>query len=503
MGMTCGKARTWPLLTSFPLGRIAVLVAFALALGPAKASAQSKDFFLKSMTGVWDGERALRGWREHWFLTVSAQGVVLEIRSPVNAGVVRLNADKVDNEGNVVFSFEAHADERPPNQPYAHLSRPTLTSGVVHIKMVRADHSPAGYLQVGIVFDKRVDGGVRLTQPTVLGDDAHRLFIESFPRAFAYDDWRARGSAGPADSVARLERMFGQLDGLGKWNCLAQQSLTLQPGKTATFKATEPMNRLYVIYSPQAVPGLTYGVASQPPIMGLLRGRTYDYPLVLTNHSTFFASNTTLSFYVRPVAGAPTGPVPLTVFIFGNSMGDYGNGCSLDRAAIRAEATPVEGAIAPPAAPASAAPADPPAAQLTRGGRTRGEPGRGVPSTPAAVDTAAPVAPPAPAPPAAAPPAAAPAAPPADPSPAAVAPSAPPAAYAGPQSGVLTCSGPAVVQHGEMVFDNLPPVALDLSYDTQTWDARLVTRGQTQRLILRNKKPGRQSTCTVRWHVQR
>jgi len=54
-----------------------------------------------------------------------------------------------------------------------------------------------------------------------------------------------------------------------------------------------------------------------------------------------------------------------------------------------------------------------------------------------------------------------------------------------------------------MVFDNLPPVPLDLSYDIDTWTARLVPRGNTQRLVLKNKKAGRQSSCAVRWQVRR
>jgi hypothetical protein len=42
---------------------------------------------------------------------------------------------------------------------------------------------------------------------------------------------------------------------------------------------------------------------------------------------------------------------------------------------------------------------------------------------------------------------------------------------------------------------------LTLTYDTSIWDASLVLGGQTQRLILRNKRPGTQKKCTVHWKV--
>jgi hypothetical protein len=77
-----------------------------------------------------------------------------------------------------------------------------------------------------------------------------------------------------------------------------------------------------------------------------------------------------------------------------------------------------------------------------------------------------------------------------------------PAPYQGPMAGTLTYSGPRVVQNGEIVFRNLPPFPLRLTYDEETWEARLTPgEGNTQRLILRNKKPGTQNRCVVTWRV--
>jgi hypothetical protein len=77
----------------------------------------------------------------------------------------------------------------------------------------------------------------------------------------------------------------------------------------------------------------------------------------------------------------------------------------------------------------------------------------------------------------------------------------PAAAYSGPMSGTLECDGHPMPQNAEQVFLNLPPVKLQLTYDASGWDASLVPNGQTQKLILRNKKPGTQKKCAVHWNV--
>ena len=58
------------------------------------------------------------------------------------------------------------------------------------------------------------------------------------------------------------------------------------------------------------------------------------------------------------------------------------------------------------------------------------------------------------------------------------------------------------MQNGEVVFERLPPTHLKLSYNADVWDARLAPgEANTQRVILRNKKPGTQKQCVVRWDV--
>ena len=74
--------------------------------------------------------------------------------------------------------------------------------------------------------------------------------------------------------------------------------------------------------------------------------------------------------------------------------------------------------------------------------------------------------------------------------------------YDGPVSGKLTCTGAPVIQNGEVVFVGLPPGRLQITYDTATWDARVrADETNTQKVVLRNKRPGVQRSCTVTWQL--
>ncbi len=88
------------------------------------------------------------------------------------------------------------------------------------------------------------------------------------------------------------------------------------------------------------------------------------------------------------------------------------------------------------------------------------------------------------------------------PTPSAPSASVAPLAYNGAKSGTLECTGNPIPQNAEYVFRNLPPVTMQLDYDTKIWDARLAPgEGETQRVILRNKSSGPQKRCVVRWSV--
>jgi hypothetical protein len=76
--------------------------------------------------------------------------------------------------------------------------------------------------------------------------------------------------------------------------------------------------------------------------------------------------------------------------------------------------------------------------------------------------------------------------------------------YNGPMSGTLECSGSPVPQNAEYVFRNLPPLKMQLDYDTKIWEARFSPgENQTQRLVLKNKSSGPQKRCVVHWNIVR
>jgi hypothetical protein len=75
-------------------------------------------------------------------------------------------------------------------------------------------------------------------------------------------------------------------------------------------------------------------------------------------------------------------------------------------------------------------------------------------------------------------------------------------AYSGPSSGKFTCHGTPVIQNGEVVFGGLPPGNLQITYDTSIWEMRIrPDENNTQKIVLRNKRPGAQRNCTVTWQL--
>jgi hypothetical protein len=73
--------------------------------------------------------------------------------------------------------------------------------------------------------------------------------------------------------------------------------------------------------------------------------------------------------------------------------------------------------------------------------------------------------------------------------------------YQGPMSGVYEWTGDPVPPNGECSFPNIPPVKLELDFDTKKWDAQLVGEAGAQVLVLRNKDKKTQKKCVVRWTV--
>jgi hypothetical protein len=73
--------------------------------------------------------------------------------------------------------------------------------------------------------------------------------------------------------------------------------------------------------------------------------------------------------------------------------------------------------------------------------------------------------------------------------------------YTGPTAGTLKCSGDQIPQNGEYVFTGLPLGNIQIDVGGKPWEARLIPRGQTQDLVIRNIGSGSQKRCTVHWNM--
>lgn len=151
--------------------------------------------------------------------------------------------------------------------------------------------------------------------------------------AFVYQDWQQRlygenFQVNENEAHKRLKQTINELNKISGWRCLAQTDSLVAPGKVSTVVSEENgINRLYLIYSPSGNSSLIYETVP-PKFTGLIVGSQYDYPLFLTFHRDFFKKNTIISLSLKPAITNPSSKeVPVTIYIFGRTPGDYGTGC--------------------------------------------------------------------------------------------------------------------------------------------------------------------------------
>lgn len=152
--------------------------------------------------------------------------------------------------------------------------------------------------------------------------------------AFLYQDWQQRSNGenlqvNEGETYKRLKQTISELNKKSGWRCLAQTNSTVAPGKVSRIVSEENgINRMYLIYSPYGNSGLIYEVAP-PKFAGLVDGSQYDYPLFFSFHRDFFKKDTVISLSLKPAITNPSSKeVPVTIYIFGRTPGDYGTGCS-------------------------------------------------------------------------------------------------------------------------------------------------------------------------------
>ncbi len=171
----------------------------------------------------------------------------------------------------------------------------------------------------------------RVRRTLTIGKERIKMMVGKYdPRTIRYSDWQSRPATGKsktADPDERLKLLAARLNGVGRWKCLSQVEMMAFPGKITTFHGKEGGTTLYVIYAPSGNDVLEFGLSTSNDSQKLLEGEDYDYPIVLTGGR--LSTNTTFTFELSHSAGgkAPENPVPVTVYMFGNSYGDYGSGC--------------------------------------------------------------------------------------------------------------------------------------------------------------------------------
>jgi hypothetical protein len=301
--------------------KLSLLVLISLISAPA---ASKLDQALATIAGSWSGQRQLAGFVETIEFTVGPDGSWLEIESRVNAGTMKVSPKNVEKDGSVTFTF---APQQLTISPRG--NNPSLTTGQVNAVM--NVHERTGSVRVFLRFPK--EAGSKFNAPTVIltqpsaPSSPQRTFFERTPTFFSYRDWRSReqGAATPDELVRRL-----RANGIGP--CLAQADTTVTEGQTSTITMNVPgIWRAFQIYSPSGDPGLTYGIATNPPMAGTVHGDNAAYPVVVVTPTGYFTGDVTISLNLRTAApgSGEKRSIPVTVLSLGGTTGDYGPGCPL------------------------------------------------------------------------------------------------------------------------------------------------------------------------------
>lgn len=299
----------------------------AVAEGRA-ARPSDAEAFPASFHGVWMGERLVAGTREQMTISFTKDGALMRVEGGTPSGTVALHySEKNERTGRTIYRFDPiRGDVRFLGERVM----PSLMTGKVELRLVTERDEP--YLNAhfsmgsGTVSTTSLGRGRdpwERTMRVVRDGDANTLFV--------YSDWASR-AASQADGVhltearTKLRQTVDALRSDGNWRCLAQQNITVMEGTPAEFTSEEVTPRLYLIYSPTGFPGLTYRLGSSRPAYATVDG-TENYPTVASS-----GTRSQFRFWLkpRPDLRASIPRAELTVYIFGRSLGDYGDGCEFE-----------------------------------------------------------------------------------------------------------------------------------------------------------------------------
>lgn len=173
-----------------------------------------------------------------------------------------------------------------------------------------------------------------LSQAQVLSASERTYGSSDFLR---YADWRTSTDESGELDVRREEadqRVAEDIQRLqeGGWKCLSQIHRNIPEKGTLdlTLEASPGTPRLHLIYSRLPGPRIVYSAAKQPAgYLHFYRAKDRNYPVIVSENGW----TTRLTLTTQPAAGSlerlPRS-IPVTVFIFGNTFGDYGDGCRLE-----------------------------------------------------------------------------------------------------------------------------------------------------------------------------
>lgn len=279
----------------------------AIAANPALAD-------LSSFEGFWIG----RSGREHFRLIAEKKDLWLQdLRTN---DLFSLKAEKSEN-GILTFGLS-----------YSTSRSPEFSKMMLAYKRA-GDLSPSEHIEMHLLgTNGRLSSRMELERPKEIAGSTARL---SGRDAFIYKDWQDKSHDGyylvnETQSNARLKQTIDKLYENNGWGCLAQQTVLVRPGAERVVRFEENgINRRYLIYSPFGNASLIYDPVPAKTF-GYLDAKTYDYPVFETSHRDLFIKSTVIAFSVKPSFAVPLNSsqeIPVTIFIFGRTPGDYGTGC--------------------------------------------------------------------------------------------------------------------------------------------------------------------------------
>jgi hypothetical protein len=281
---------------------------------------------LEDVFGVWIGQRVVRNEPELLAISISKEGALLRVLSAEQSGTVTLRYKGEDDQtGEAVFDFSPfRGDTRRLSDPQI----PTLMAG--EIRLVPSKEVRYRRLDLRVPGpDSRSRTITPLTMDRNGRDRPVKIYRDDTgDELFEYSDWTAETRSAPSGydllrARQKLEAMVGELEASG-WRCLTQVTMHVTEKSTAVLNSRGIAPHLHLIYSPSGYPNLVYHLGSSPSAYATVSS-DQAYPTILSS-----PTNSKTRFWLRPnldLQGGSNASVDITVYTFGRTWTEYGEGC--------------------------------------------------------------------------------------------------------------------------------------------------------------------------------